>query len=113
PSTGALLSGFARTAGGGTGLDSLYGPYACNGFSAMAKVWNPQIQQWTDQQSDTARVTAGVKGRFGGDWRWDAYYQYGKTESKSLQNNVMTNLRMAMAIDAIIDDRVGSPTFGQ
>jgi outer membrane receptor protein involved in Fe transport len=113
PTTGALLTGFAATAGGGTGLDSLYGPNACGGFTAMRKVWNPQVQQWTEQESETVRATAGIKGRFGRDWRWDAYYQYGSTDSESRQNNVATNLRLAMAMDAIIDDRVGSPTFGQ
>jgi len=112
---GALMTGATITASGGasTGLDTLYGPNACNGFTAMRKVWNPQLQQWTDQESETMRALAGVKGRFGSDWRWDAYYQYGQTESASTQNNVATNLRLAMAMDAVIDDRVGSATFGE
>ena len=46
---------------------------------------------------------AGVKGRFGADWRWDAYYQYGATDSASVQKNVATNLRMAFALDAVIE----------
>ncbi len=78
----------------------------CGGFTALRKVWNPQVQQWTEQESETMRVTTGVKGRFGRDWRWDVYYQYGQTESESRQNNVATNLRLAMAMDAIIDDRL-------
>ena len=56
---------------------------------------------------------AGVKGRFGSDWRWDAYYQYGATDSSSVQRNNATNLRLAFALDAVIDDRPDSATYGQ
>jgi len=113
--SGALLTGGTITASGGasTGLDALYGPNACNGFTAMRKVWNPQVQQWTSNESETMRMVAGVKGRFGGDWRWEGYYQFGQTDSKSQQSDVATSLRLNMAMDAVIDDRVGSPTFGE
>src|SRR5690606_3898059 len=60
-----------------------------------------------------------VRGRFGADWQWDAYYQYGATDSSSRQYNVATNLRMAFALDAVIDDRqfladgiTPNPTYG-
>jgi outer membrane receptor protein involved in Fe transport len=109
---GSPLAGASNTAGGGAGLDNLYGATPCAGFTAVRKVWNPQVEQWTTQQSETMRVVAGAKGRFGRDWRWDAYYQYGQTESTSRQNDVATNLRLGMAMDAVIDDRVnpdGSP----
>ena len=47
----------------------------------------------------------GVKGRFGGDWRWDVSYQYGKTDSESRQYNAMTTYRYQFATDAVIDNR--------
>ena len=60
------------------------------------------------------RVVAGVKGRFGRDWRWDAYYQWGQTDSSSHQDNVATSIRLAFAMDAVIDDRAGlGQPFGQ
>ncbi len=99
--------------GGNSALTALYGSSPCSGFTALRKVWNPQIQQWTSQESETWRAVAGVKGRFGRDWRWDAYYQYGQTESTSRQNNVQTNLSFAFAMDAVIDDRVGSDSYGK
>ena len=111
--TGTLLSGFSSTAGGGSGLDTIYGPSACQGFTALRKVWNPQLDQWTSQVQEPWRAVAGLRGRFGGDWRWETYYQHGRTESRSLQNNVATTLRLSMATDAVIDDRVGSATYGQ
>lgn len=94
------------TAGAGnSALSALYGGSPCSGFTAIRKVWNPQIQQWTSQESETWRVVAGFKGHFGGDWQWDAYYQHGRTASRSIQNNVQTNLSFAFAMDAVIDDR--------
>jgi outer membrane receptor protein involved in Fe transport len=91
--------------GGNNALAALYGAAPCSGFTAIRKVWNPQIQQWTSQDSDTWRAVAGVKGRFGGDWRWEAYYQHGRTDGNSKQNNVPTNLSFSFAMDAVIDDR--------
>jgi outer membrane receptor protein involved in Fe transport len=94
------------TAAGGTGaLTALYGGSPCSGFTAIRKVWTPQIQQWTTQESETWRVVAGIKGSFGLDWRWEAYYQHGRTDSSSRQNNVQTNLSFAFAMDSVIDDR--------
>ena len=113
PVTGQLMAGASLTAGGGAGLDPLYGTSPCSGFTALRKVWNPQLQQSTSSKAETMNGVIGVKGRFGGDWRWDASYQYGKTDNTSVQNNVATNLRLSMAIDAVIDDRAGSATFGE
>jgi outer membrane receptor protein involved in Fe transport len=114
-STGLPMTGANTTVGGGasTGLDTLYGTDACNGYTAVRKVWNPQFSQYTHQVQEPWSTTAGIRGRFGGDWRWESYVQYGKTDSRSKQNNIATNLRLAMAIDAVIDDRPGSATYGQ
>ncbi|MDQ2642098.1 MAG: TonB-dependent receptor [Pseudomonadota bacterium] len=107
------------TAGTGPGIDTLYGATPCNGHTAIRKVWDPQINSYTGNTSETMRVVAGAKGRFGGDWRWDAYYQYGETDSSSFQTNVATNLRLGWALDAVIDDRAtlpngqANPNFGQ
>jgi outer membrane receptor protein involved in Fe transport len=116
----AVQSGFSgngtgspATAGAGNfGVQALYGATPCSGQPGIRKLWNPQIWRQTSSETDTYTGLAGVKGRFGRDWRWDAYYQYGGTDSKSKQDNVATNLRLAFALDAVIDDRPGSPTYG-
>jgi outer membrane receptor protein involved in Fe transport len=92
---------------------ALWGANPCAGFTAIKKLWNPQIQQWTEQDTDTWSAMAGVRGRFGQDWKWDLYYQYGATDSTSRVFNGATNLSFNFAMDAVIDDRVGSPTYGQ
>jgi len=110
-----VQSAFGRsgTAGAGNaGVQALYGGNPCSGMTAIRKLWNPQIWRETSSDTNTYNGLAGVKGRFGTDWRWDAYYQYGGTDSKSLQKNNATNLRLAFALDAVIDDRPNSATFG-
>jgi hypothetical protein len=108
PSAQALLQkefGKSNTAGGGAGVDTFYGQNPCLGFTAMRKIWNPQINQWSSNESETMRVVAGVKGRFGRDWRWDASATYGSTDSSSSSNDVATTIRLAFAMDAVVDDR--------
>jgi outer membrane receptor protein involved in Fe transport len=101
------------TGGTNAATAALWTQNPCANFTAIRKVWNPQIQQYTT--NDTERVTAlvGVKGQFGRDWRWDSYYQYGQTESLAKTFNGGTNLSFQFAMDAVIDDRVGSATFGR
>jgi outer membrane receptor protein involved in Fe transport len=105
-----------RSPGTGTSnaaTSALWGTNPCTGFTAIKKVWNPQVQQFTEQDTDTWSAMAGVRGRFGQDWKWDAYFQYGATDSKSTVFNGATNLSFNFAMDAVIDDRVGSATYGQ
>ena len=119
PDTGAALSGFGATVGGNSaGAALLWGRAPCAGFTAVRKVWSPQVQQFTSSESETWNATIGMRGRFGGDWRWDASYQYGATGSSSKQNNVATTISSAFAMDAVIDDRPTidgqpNPTYGQ
>jgi outer membrane receptor protein involved in Fe transport len=103
--TSALLTGASNTAGGGAGLDTIYGGTPCEGFTAVRKVWNPQFDRWTTQVQEPWRAVVGLRGRFGRDWRWEAYYQHGATDSVSRQNNVATTFRLAYATDAVIDNR--------
>jgi outer membrane receptor protein involved in Fe transport len=107
----AVQQGFGNASTTGatnSALVALYGGAPCGGFTTIKKVWNPQVNQWTSQQSNTWRAVSGLRGRFGSDWRWEAYYQYGATDSTSKQRNVMTNLSFAFAMDAVIDDRLDS-----
>ncbi len=105
-----VQSAFDRSATGRRGqcrrAGACMAPTPCTGHDR-----DPQAVESADLARDqlrtptpTARL-AGMKGRFGSDWRWDAYYQYGGTDSTSIQPNNATNLRLAFALDAVIDDR--------
>ncbi len=84
----------------------LTGANPCQGSTPIRKVWNPQFSQSTESNNDTLRGVLGVRGRFGGDWKWETYYQYGQTKSMSYQNNAVTQYRLNWAMDAVVDDRV-------
>src|SRR5690606_6805847 len=65
----------------------------------------PQFRRSTSNDAETFGTTLGVRGRFGSYWRWDAYYQYGRTENYAVQNNVATTIRQYYATHAVTDNR--------
>ena len=85
----------------------------CQNAANLYKVWSPQIVQDTRNETDTLRGVLGFRGLLGQSWSIDGYYQYGRTETGSYQRNAMTTWRYTFATDSIIDERPGSPTFGQ
>ena len=85
----------------------------CQSAANLYKVWSPQIVQDTSNETDTLRGVLGFRGTLGNDWSIDGYYQYGRTETGSYQNNAMTTWRYTLATDSIIDERPGSATFGE
>jgi hypothetical protein len=107
-STGGNAFGAAAS-----GIGSLFGTTPCTGSTAIRKVWNPQLQQSSTNSSDRLTAQAGLRGRFGADWRWDTNYSFGQTKSSGSQRNVNTVLRSAFAMDAVIDDRVTKVVNGQ
>jgi iron complex outermembrane recepter protein len=53
-------------------------------------------------------LTTGIKGRFADDWRYNAYYQYGRTKSGIGIFDVVRLDRVYRAIDAVVDPRTGN-----
>jgi len=49
----------------------------------------------------TVRGVVGLEGNLGGDWKWDAYYQYGHNRYEQEMANNRNNARWAKAIDAV------------
>jgi outer membrane receptor protein involved in Fe transport len=50
------------------------------------------------------RFVAGLDGKvnlFGSDWRWNAYYQQGKSDSIETAKDITNNARLALAQDAV------------
>lgn len=51
---------------------------------------------------ETYRIVGGLKGDIGGDnWKWNAYYQYGRTNYDQTQTNNRINSRFTKAVDAV------------
>ncbi|WP_206185521.1 TonB-dependent receptor domain-containing protein [Sphingosinicella sp. CPCC 101087] len=55
-------------------------------------------------RSETWRAVAGLDGRLGGSWQWDAYYQYGRTDYAQRANNNISTARLRYAVDAVRDE---------
>jgi iron complex outermembrane recepter protein len=58
----------------------------------------------TDNNRSVIRYVAGINGRFdalGDEWRWDAYYQKGRTRSFEMARDITNNARLALAQDAV------------
>lgn len=61
----------------------------------------------TENEAQTQRYVTGAKGVLG-DWKWDAYYQYGYSKQQTDILNVENVPRFTAAIDAVV-----SPSTGQ
>lgn len=60
----------------------------------------------SDNTTQTYRSVTDIKGTLG-DWKWDAYYQYGKTDYVGRFKGVRHNARYLAAIDSVIDPATG------
>jgi outer membrane receptor protein involved in Fe transport len=49
----------------------------------------------------TARLLAGVRGKFGASWKWDAYVQSGRSVVDQEISNINNNANFLRAIDAV------------
>jgi outer membrane receptor protein involved in Fe transport len=61
----------------------------------------------SNNQRDTTRIVAGINGDFmlsDKFFTWDAYYQYGKTNTDEHMTPTFNNARLALATDAVFDD---------
>jgi outer membrane receptor protein involved in Fe transport len=54
-----------------------------------------------DTRATTVRLLAGVRGKFGAGWKWDAYLQSGRSVVDQEMNNVNNNANFQRAIDAV------------
>lgn len=57
----------------------------------------------SDNSNTTARFVIGLEGSLGGGWTWDAYYQAGRNEARSLIYDMRIKQNFAYAVDAIRD----------
>jgi outer membrane receptor protein involved in Fe transport len=89
-------------------------PAGLPGGLPIVKNWENQIDHGNNTDTDLTRYAFGFDGEFGdSSWSWDAYYQWGESDRTQLVRDLQHANRMAYALDTVIDNRVGSPTFGQ
>jgi iron complex outermembrane receptor protein len=74
----------------------------------MGRINNDFDPMITAMQSRTYRAVAGLKGKLGGDWTWDAYVQNGQSRIEtSIYNNQVVS-RFNQAVDAVNDPVTGN-----
>jgi iron complex outermembrane recepter protein len=60
------------------------------------------------------RAAVALDGHFGASsWTWEGYYQFGETDRQQLVSDNLHLNAYNMAVDAVVDNRAGSSTFGQ
>jgi outer membrane receptor protein involved in Fe transport len=80
----------------------------------MNKDWTSQLNTHSAFDTKVKRFAAGLDGTFGeSSWTWDGYVQYGRTDRSQLVNDNRHLNAYNLAVDSVIDDRVGSATIGQ
>jgi outer membrane receptor protein involved in Fe transport len=66
-----------------------------------------------DLRHTSFRTVFGVRGDISDNWRYDVYGQYGTSILAQTYFNDLSSSRLARALDAVVDTRPGSGTFGQ
>jgi iron complex outermembrane receptor protein len=54
------------------------------------------------------RIVAGINGKFGDSWEWDAYYQRGVSDLHSMTKGIWVNSNLALAYDAVVNPANGA-----
>jgi iron complex outermembrane recepter protein len=80
----------------------------------LNKDWTSQLNPHSAFNTEVKRFAAGLDGKFGdSSWTWDGYFQYGRTDRSQLVADNRHLNAYSLAIDSVIDNRVGSATLGQ
>jgi outer membrane receptor protein involved in Fe transport len=66
-----------------------------------------------DLEHTAWRGVIGSRGTLNKAWSYDAYFQYGRTDYSQVFRNEFSAVRLNRALNVTIDQRAGSPTFGQ
>ena len=66
-----------------------------------------QMTDYSDRESLT--VSAGFEGELSGGWRWDAFWQYGRSTNDIHADNVPVASRFIAARDVVADPVTGAP----
>ncbi|WP_262693046.1 TonB-dependent receptor plug domain-containing protein [Kordiimonas aquimaris] len=62
----------------------------------------------TNTSRNTLRLVGGFRGEFDNGWRWDASYNYGRTEINTTNGNSRVEDRFFAAVDAVVDPTTGN-----
>jgi outer membrane receptor protein involved in Fe transport len=87
-------------------------PYSIGFFNLLRRnvEGGPRI---SDLKHTSWRAVLGTRGELSKAWSYDTYFQYGRTDYEQVFRNEFSVARLNRALNVTIDQRAGSPTFGQ
>lgn len=74
---------------------------------SLGKDVDAQIPALNRAQAEVWRGVLGLNGEIGSDWRWNAYYQYGRNDRHQSARYSRVNTEFQYALDAAIDPDTG------
>jgi iron complex outermembrane receptor protein len=113
PDIAAVIAANAGNAGDLNFGCPAFGFFTGQPQATVSKDYSGLTDQAVSTDTEVKRVVLGLSGLLTGSWTWDAYATYGETKRAQIGHDYRTNHRFTMAVDAVIDNRPGSPTFGQ
>ncbi len=110
-----------------TAPSSLVRPGNATAAFNMARSFDDFARGYSTSTADTYRVAAGLDGKIGSNWTWDASYQYSRTDrNQRVEDNLIvgaaafpitnpatiaqSNALFYFALDAVVDPVSGNPT---
>ncbi|EGX99488.1 FumJ [Nitrospirillum viridazoti Y2] len=70
--------------------------------------WNSDLGIYQKQiETEVYRAVAGLRGRLGQDWSWDAYYQHGTTNGDFTGGHGVITANLYNAVDAVVNPANG------
>ena len=78
------------------------GVYVVRSTSRRFEEFGPRNTSIT---SDSFNLTGGLRGDLalgGNDWKWDSYYQYGRSDVEFLQTGLLSRSRTTLGLDVVV-----------
>jgi iron complex outermembrane receptor protein len=76
---------------------------------SLGKDVDGQIPALNRAEAQVWRGVFGLEGELGGDWRWNAYYQYGRNDRSQTARYSRVNTEFQFAVDSVINPNGGQP----
>ena len=73
----------------------------------FGRIWNDIGPQRAEVTRETYRGVVGINAQMWGDWTFDAYYQYGRTNYSQRGYNTTITPRLTFALDSVVDPDSG------
>jgi len=76
---------------------------------SVGKDVDGQIPALNRARAEVWRGVFGLEGEIGGDWRWNAYYQYGRNDRNQTARYSRVNTEFQYAVDSVINPVGAAP----